>query len=39
MGFRAVTALFDLIEGTASESLGLPATQVQLRDSVAPAPS
>lgn len=38
MGFRAVTALFDLIADRPSESLGQLAAQVRLRDSVAPPP-
>lgn len=39
MGFRAVTALFDLMEDAPdSTSLGLLATTVQIRDSVAPPP-
>jgi LacI family transcriptional regulator len=36
MGFRAATALFDLIENSDSGSVGLLPATVQLRDSVAP---
>jgi LacI family transcriptional regulator len=38
MGFRAATALFDLLENKESGSIGLLPATVQLRDSVAPPP-